>query len=168
MAFSPARAAVFSPPYFVAIAAPVFLEASKVASDPAAQARDSASNVYALAISLALFIAAILAPIIGTYADITGQRKRQLIIVTIIAGILSSAMFVITTGTWLVGIVLYMAAQVALNIALGLNSSLLPHVARPDDMNRASSLGYAMGYIGGAVLLPVNTAPYPFSGKLRL
>src|SRR5262245_8636830 len=99
-AFITSTAATFFPPYFVAIAAPAFLEASRAAGDTVAQAhaRDTASNIFAFAVSIALFIAAILAPIIGTYADITGQRKRQLIIWTIIAGIVSSTMFVITTG----------------------------------------------------------------------
>jgi UMF1 family MFS transporter len=66
------------------------------------------------------------------------------------------------------GLVLYFATQVALNIALGFNSSLLPHIARQDDMNRVSSLGYAMGYIGGGVLLALNTVLYLFADKLGI
>src|SRR5260221_13688861 len=74
----------FFPPYFIAIAAPAFLEAGKTASDKAASAlaADSASNVFSLIIALALFLSAIAAPIIGTYADITGRRKRTLVFVT--------------------------------------------------------------------------------------
>ncbi len=34
-----------------------------------------------------------------------------------------------------------------------MNSSLLPHVARSDDLNRVSSTAYALGYIGGGLLL---------------
>src|SRR5436190_16291571 len=61
----------FFPPYFIAIAAPAFLEAGKLTSDKAAMAlaADNASNVFSLAVALALFIAAIVAPILGTYAD---------------------------------------------------------------------------------------------------
>src|SRR5258708_40301750 len=64
----------FFPPYFIAIATPVFLEAGKVASDKAALslASDTASNVFSLVVALALFLAAIVSPIVGTYADITG------------------------------------------------------------------------------------------------
>lgn len=161
----------FFPPYFVAIAAPAFMLAGQVASDnpgALAAARDQASNIFALAVSLSLFIAAILAPIIGTYADITGRRKRLLVVVTVIGGVLSSMMVTLTTGLWVLGLLLYMGTQVILNIALGLNSSLLPHVARPDDMNRASGLGYAMGYFGGGILLAINTVLYLFAGKLGI
>src|SRR5258708_29880731 len=56
----------FFPPYFIAIAAPVFLAAGKTASDKAAQAlaADTASNGFSLTIAVALLIAALIAPIV--------------------------------------------------------------------------------------------------------
>src|SRR5512140_902951 len=89
-------ASTFFPPYFIAIAAPALL----AQGGTEALARDTASNYYAFVTSLALFLAAIIAPIIGTYADITGRRKRLLIIVTIVGGMLASSAFVLTTGMW--------------------------------------------------------------------
>lgn len=160
----------FFPPYFIAIAAPAFLVAGKALTDTAAMAtaRDTASNIYALVVSISLFFAAILAPVIGAFADITGHRKRFLIIFTVIGGLLASLMFVLTTGMWIPALLFFFATQVSLNIALGFNSSLLPHITRPDDMNRVSSLGYAMGYSGGGLLLALNTALYLFSDKIGL
>ncbi|HEY3291579.1 MAG TPA: MFS transporter, partial [Anaerolineae bacterium] len=169
-AYITTTASTFFPPYFIAIAAPAFLVASKASGDVAAQAlaRDAASNVYALSVSLALFVAAILAPIIGTIADVTGRRKRFLLIATGAGGVLASLMFFLTTGLWQLALVLYFLTQIAMNIALGLSSSLLPHIARADDVNRVSSQGYAMGYIGGGVLLALNTALFLFSDKLGI
>jgi UMF1 family MFS transporter len=159
----------FFPPYFVAIATPAFLIAGQAADKAAtALARDTASNMYAFAVSLALFIAAILAPIIGTYADLTGRRKRILVVTTAAGGVIASLMVTLTTGMWVIGLLLYMVTQIALNIALGMNSSLLPHVARPSDIDRVSSLGYAMGYIGGGLLLLVNTVLFLFADKLGI
>src|SRR5271157_4934444 len=78
-AYITTTASTFFPPYFVAIAAPALLAAGQAASQPAqALARDTASNLYAFTVSLALFSAAIIAPILGAFADITGQRKRLL------------------------------------------------------------------------------------------
>ena len=163
-------ASTFFPPYFVAIAAPAFLIAGAAATDEAATAiaKNTASDVFALTVSIALLVSAIIAPIIGTYADITGRRKRLLIIATGIGGLFSSMMFTLQTGSVVLGLGLYFITQVALNVALGSNSSLLPHVARQDDMDRVSSLGYAMGYFGGGVLLLVNTALYLFADKIGL
>jgi len=164
-------AGTFFPPYFIAIAAPALLLAARAATDQAgaeALARDTASNYYAFAVSLSLFIAAVVAPIIGAYADILGRRKSLLVVATVVGGGLASLMYVLTTGRWMLALLLYIGTQIALNIALGLNSSLLPHITRPNDMNRVSSLGYAMGYVGGGVLLAANTALFLFAGKLGI
>jgi len=158
-------ATTFFPPHFIAIAAPAFAAAGATGS---ALARDIASNIFAIAASLALFVAAVLAPIFGTYADITGRRKCLLLAVTVIGGAMASAMFTLTPGRWQLALVLYVTTQVALNLALGLYSSLLPHVARPEDLSRVSSLGYAMGYIGGGLLLAVNTALFLLSDRLGI
>lgn len=169
-AYITTTASTFFPPYFIAIAAPAFMAAGKLASDSsaAAAARDAASNVFAFTVSGALLMAALLSPLIGTYADITGQRKRILLWTTGLGGVLASMMVTVRTGNWPLGLVLYFLTQVAMNIALGLNSSLLPHVARPDDLDRASSLGYAMGYAGGGLLLALNAALYFFAPGLGL
>ncbi len=133
-----------------------------------ALARDIASNTFAFTVALALFTSAILAPVIGTYADLTDERKRLLVRMTLAGGVLASAMFLLTNGMWIPAMVLYFLTQVIMNIVLGLNSSLLPHTADPGDLNRASSLGYAMGYFGGGLLLAVNSAIYFLSGRLGI
>lgn len=160
-------ATTFFPPHFIAIATPAFVAAG-AAAGASTLARDTASNVFALTVSLALFVAAVLAPVVGAYADITGSRKRLLVSITVLGAALACAMFALTPGRWRLALALYFATQVALNLALGLNSSLLPHVARPEDLPRASSLGYAMGYIGGGVLLAVNTVLFVLAEPLGI
>jgi UMF1 family MFS transporter len=169
-AYITTTATTYFPPYFLAIAAPVFLKAGADPVDKSslALARDAASNVFAFTVALALLAAAILAPLVGTYADLTDERKRILVRITVLGGILASSMFWLTPGMWLPALALYFLTQVIVNIALGLNSSLLPHTALPGDMNRVSSLGYAMGYIGGGLLLAVNTTVFFFSARLGI
>ncbi len=157
-------ASTFFPPYFIAITAPAFIAVGL----SQALAHNQAADYYAYATSLALFIAAIIAPVVGTYADITGARKRLLVIVTIIGGLLASSAVVLTTGMWELALGIYLVTQLAINIALGLISSLLPHVARADDMNRVSSLGYAMGYFGGGILLLINTIIFLLAGMGKM
>ncbi len=159
-------ATTFFPPHFIAIAAPAFAAAGGAAAG--ALARDTAGNVFALTVSLALAVSAVLAPVVGAYADVTGRRKHLLVTITLAGGALASAMFALTPGRWQLALGLYFGTQVALNLALGLNSSLLPHVARPDDLARASSLGYAMGYIGGGLLLALNTALFLLADSVGL
>ena len=163
-AYVTVTATTFFPPTFVAVAAPAFLAGGA----GMARARDTASNVYAFAAAGALLVVALLAPLLGTIADLTGRRKRLLLAVTAVGGAAASAMVAITTGRWVLAIALYAVSQIAVNIALGLNSSLLPHVARPADTARASALGYAMGYAGGGLLLAVATAAYAGAARLGL
>jgi len=160
-------ATTFFPPHFIAIAAPAFMTAGGAAT-AVALARDTAGNVFALTVSVALAFSAVLAPVVGAYADVTGRRKFLLLAITLAGGALASAMFALTPGRWRLALVLYFGTQLALNLALGLNSSLLPHVARPDDLARVSSLGYAMGYVGGGLLLALNTALFLLSGTLGI
>jgi UMF1 family MFS transporter len=169
-AYITTTATTFFPPYFIAIAAASFIAVGASPTDEAAKAvaRDTASNVFALMVSFAMLVSAVLAPITGAYADITGMRKRLLIITTIGASLGSSLMFILVTGMWELGLGLYFVTQVAMNIALGFSSSLLPHVALQDDINRVSSLGYAMGYVGGGLLLALNTVLYLFSDKIGI
>lgn len=169
-AYITTTASTFFPPYFIAIAATAFMAAGSSANNAAAVAlaRDTASNVYSFTVSLALLFAALLAPLAGTFADITGTRKRMLVFFTMLASVVASMMFILQTGMWVLGLVFYFATQIFENIALGLSSSLLPHIAPYEDMNRVSSLGYAMGYIGGGLLLLINTILYLFAGKLGI
>ncbi len=169
-AYITTTATTYFPPYYLAIAAPAFMKAGTVLTGDAAKAlaQETASDIFAFTISFSLFVAAILAPIVGTYADITDQRKKILVRISVVGGILASSMFLLKTGMWIPALLLYFFTQIIINIALGLNSSLLPHIALPEDMNRASSLGYAMGYIGGGLLLAINTGVFLFADRLGI
>src|SRR5258707_13850816 len=120
-AFIASTASTFFPPYFIAIAAPAFLEAGKAATDSGAMAlaRDNASNAFAITISLSLLLAAVLAPILGTIADLTGTRKRILVIATILGGIMTSHIFTLTKGIRVLVLELNCSVQIALNVKVG-------------------------------------------------
>ncbi|HUK12108.1 MAG TPA: MFS transporter [Thermoanaerobaculaceae bacterium] len=167
-AYVTVTATSFFPPHFVAIAAPAFLAAGAIGAEATARARDTASNVYAVTVSAALLVVAIVAPLVGTIADLTGRRKRLLLTVTGAGAVVAAAMVAVTTGRWVLALALYFTSQVAVNVALGLNSSLLPHVARGDDLGRASSLGYALGYVGGGLLLAVATAVFLAADRIGI
>jgi UMF1 family MFS transporter len=157
------------PPYFIAIAAPAFVPlgvAAGIGTD--ALARGEASNTFALAASLALALAALLAPLVGAFADITGKRKRLLVVITAAGSVTASAMVGIGAGDWVLALVLYGAAQVGLHLAVGLESSLLPFVATGAEIDQVSSRGYALGYVGGGVLLAAHAGLIMLSARLGL
>jgi MFS transporter, UMF1 family len=54
--------------------------------------------------------------------------------------------------------VFFILGNIGFSGSLVFYDSLLPHVARPDEIDQVSSRGYAMGYLGGGILLAVNLA----------
>jgi UMF1 family MFS transporter len=67
-------------------------------------------------------------------------------------------MFFIYKGDWLLASVLFMLANIGANGSYVFYDALLPHIARDDEVDRVSTAGYALGYIGGGTLLALNLA----------
>jgi UMF1 family MFS transporter len=106
--------------------------------------------------SFALLVVALVAPVLGAIADYTGGRKRRVAFFAGL-GILSTAAFVfIGTDTWLLASLLYVGGNVGFAGANIFYESLLPHIARKDDIDQISTKGYALGYVGGGILLVIN------------
>ena len=53
---------------------------------------------------------------------------------------------------------LFRSSNIAIGSSLVFYDSLLPHIASPDEADRVSTAGYAIGYLGGGVLLLLNLA----------
>lgn len=136
--------AVF-PIYFVTVAGVGLTE-------PQASAR------YGWATTLGLLVIAILAPILGTLADYLPVKKRLLAIFMGIGVVSTGMMFFIHQGDLLLATLLFILANIGVNGSFVFYESLLPHVAREDEMDRVSTAAYAMGYIGGGLLLALNLA----------
>jgi UMF1 family MFS transporter len=116
----------------------------------------TATAYWSLGLSISLFIVGILSPILGTVSDVIRGKKRFLAIFAGI-GIVGTALLVlVTTGNWLLASILAILGRVGFNGSLTFYDSLLPHVSRPDDQDRVSARGYALGYLGGGILLAVN------------
>jgi len=106
--------------------------------------------------SIALLVTALLAPILGSIADYTAGKKRLLGIFAVIGILATALMVLIDSGDWLLAIVLFFFGSIGLGASYVFYDSLLPHVARDKDIDYVSSKGYALGYLGGGILLAVN------------
>ncbi|MBN2548219.1 MAG: MFS transporter [Anaerolineales bacterium] len=115
-----------------------------------------ATTYWSTGLSLSLLIIALLSPILGTISDIMRGKKRFLAIFAGI-GIVSTALLVlVSTGDWILASILGVIGRIGFNGANTFYDALLPHVARKEDQDRVSARGYAMGYLGGGLLLAVN------------
>jgi UMF1 family MFS transporter len=101
---------------------------------------------------------AIVSPVLGAVADYSGVKKRFLAIFMAIGVASCAAMVLIGEGDVTLASALFFIGNIGVSGSLVFYDSLLPHVARPDETDRVSSAGYAMGYISGGVLLAINLA----------
>jgi UMF1 family MFS transporter len=121
--------------------------------------------------SLAALLAAVISPVLGAMADFRGSKKSFLTIFMVIGVTAAALMYFIGTGDWLLASLIFIFGQIGFAGSLVYYDALLPHVAREDEIDMVSSRGYAMGYIGGGILLAINLAmimlaPKPLTGLM--
>ena len=118
----------------------------------------TASLRFATTTTVALAFVAVLAPILGALADFAGIKKKMLAACVGLGVVATACMFFIQRGDWGLAAMLFALANVGVAASLVFSDSLLPHIARADEMDRVSTAGYALGYLGGGLLLLVNLA----------
>ena len=146
-AFATTIMAALLPPYFSGVAA-------------AGLAPATASSIWGYSVSIAMIITAVLGPILGAIADYSGSKKRFMLTFLTGAVIFTGLLFFIKEGDWLMAVIFYVLASIGNAGANVFYDSLLPHVARPDEIDQVSTRGYALGYVGGGILLALNLAWY--------
>lgn len=113
-------------------------------------------SLWGYAMSFSALLVAIGAPVFGAAADAGGRRKLFLGILAAV-GISASALLALSgPGRILVTLTLVVAGQVGFAGANVFYNSLLVYTSPPDRRDRVSSRGYAMGYLGGGLLLALN------------
>jgi UMF1 family MFS transporter len=116
----------------------------------------TAMSRFAWATTIAIFIVAIVAPLLGAVADYTAAKKKFLAAFMLIGSTACLGMFSIERGDWLLALTLFVVANVGVAASIVFYDALLPHLVGEGDLDRVSSAGYAMGYCGGGVLLAIN------------
>jgi UMF1 family MFS transporter len=115
-----------------------------------------ATSRFAWATTIAIVIVAVVAPLLGAVADHTPVKKPLLGLFMGIGAAATAAMFFITRGDWQFALVLFVIVNVGVAGSIVFYESLLPHIARNGELDRVSTAGYALGYLGGGVLLAIN------------
>ncbi len=129
------------------------------ASVAAAGVTDATRTEYlAYANSAATVIIALLSPVLGAIADYAALKKRLLAAFMGLGVIAVAAMWMIERGDVMLGLTLFVLANIGAGGSRVFYDALLPHIASGNEIDRVSTAGYAMGYVGGGVLLALNIA----------
>jgi len=112
--------------------------------------------LWGLAVSLSMVLAALLSPPLGAIADVSRNRKRFLLMFTIISVVCTAMMFFVNKGDILLGFLLFVFANIGFESGLVFYDAFLPNLTEKKNFGRVSGYGFAMGYVGAlAVLLIV-------------
>lgn len=117
-----------------------------------------AETRYTAATFIAIVVAAVVSPILGAVADFRPWKKRFLAAFLILGATATGMMFFLREGDWLWALVLFGIGNLGAMGSFVFYDALLPHVATEDEMDRVSTAGYAVGYVGGGLLLALNVA----------
>lgn len=106
--------------------------------------------------SVALVLVAVTSPVLGAAADFLGAKKIFLAGFASMGVLGSFLLFFASEGDWFFASAAFVVGNVGYASGNVFYESLLPHVARPDEIDRVSTAGYATGYLGGGLLLAVQ------------
>lgn len=166
-AFSTTVGTVFLGPYVAGLAA----DAAKTFPDGLARffgipvAPDSFLP-YCISFSVGLQV--LFLPILGAIADYSHLRKRMMQLFATLGALATIAMFFIIGDLWWLGGVLFILANLSFGASIVLYNSYLPDIASEDQRDRVSSYGWAIGYLGGGLLLLLNLILFQFRKQIGL
>ncbi|MCE9671569.1 MFS transporter [Myxococcus stipitatus] len=133
----------------VAVVFPIYF--ASVASE--GLAREVATSRFATATAVSLAVVAVLSPVLGALSDRAG-RLKSLLGVFLVLGLLSTlGLAWVGPGDWAWALVCFAVGNVGVTGSNVFYDALLRHVARDDELDRVSTAGYALGYLGGGLLL---------------
>jgi UMF1 family MFS transporter len=164
-AFSTTVGTVFLAPYVASLAA----QAAKSYPDGLARLGGipvAPDSFFPYCVSISVGMQVLFLPILGAIADYSHLRKQMMQLFAVIGALATVALFFTTAPVWWLGGLLYVVANLTFGAAVVFYNSYLPDIASVDQRDRVSSYGWAMGYLGGGLLLAANLAFYLLHDKI--
>lgn len=116
----------------------------------------TATQYWSITLSISVFIVALLSPVLGTVSDIMRGKKKFLSLFVGLGVVGTGLLVLVDTGDWLMASIFFIIGRIGFGAANVFYDALLPHIAKQEDQDRVSTYGYALGYLGGGLLLAVN------------
>ncbi len=152
-AFSTTVVSVFLGPYLTTV--------TKAAADAADFVHPlgiavRADAFFPFVVSLSVVLQVLILPIIGAVADYTHLKKRIMGLFAYIGAFATLGLYFLQGTNYLYGGLLFLVANLSFGAAMVCYNAFLPDIAQPDERDKVSSVGWALGYLGGGLLLAAN------------
>lgn len=113
------------------------------------------SLLWGIAISSSMLVIGLASPVLGAMADLSGGKKRGLLIFTAASVVATAALWFVKPGDVALGMILFVAANIGWSGSFSFYNGFLPEITTERNVGRVSSMGFAWGYIGGLACLGV-------------
>jgi len=127
-----------------------------------------AGSYFPYVLSLSVVLQVILLPITGAIADRTRGKRRLLMLFAYVGAISTMGLYLIQGSAYLLGGLLFVVANLSFGASVVVYNAFLPEIAGPDERDRVSSRAWALGYLGGGLLLAANLAMFTAHESLGL
>lgn len=146
----------------IAAVFPVYFRSVVAADLPAAL------SIFGFATSAAVVAIGLISPILGALADYAAIKKRLLALFLLTGVAATTGLFFVQAGDWVPALALFMLVNVGVAGSFVFYDALLPHIAREGELDRVSTTAFALGYLGGGLLLALNVAWITWPGAFGL
>jgi UMF1 family MFS transporter len=162
-AFSTTVGTVFLGPYLASLAA----DAASAYADGMARLGSipiAPDSFLPYCVSISVGLQVLFLPILGAIADYSHLRKEMMRLFATLGGLATLGLYAVAGDLWWLGGLLFIVANLAFGAAIVFYNAYLPDIASEDRRDAVSSYGWAMGYLGGGLLLLLNLVLLPAEG----
>jgi len=109
--------------------------------------------------ALSMLVVALVSPVLGALADIRANKRRVLIVSTLLCVVSTALLWLVARGDVTLGLLIFGIANIGFDLGFVFCSAFLVELVPPQQMGRLSGYGWGFGYVGGLLSLALA---YPF------
>ncbi|MDD3506466.1 MAG: MFS transporter, partial [Sulfurimonas sp.] len=106
--------------------------------------------------SISSLVIVLIAPLLGAVADAGSIKKRLLFLFAFLGILMSASLSFIAEGEWQSALFVYILGNIGFMGSNTFYDGLLHSVSTKKNVDYVSSLGFALGYLGGGILFSIN------------